>query len=320
MARLGLCRDQRAVRTCRVHEAGEQEPPVRGAEQRVDGMLRMGHETHDVARLVDDSGHVSERTVHVLRVPQHDLTAGGELHEGPPVRIPGAVAVLDGDYELLPRYAPPEEDARGVVDTHGRVTADELELPVRTEDAGEETGLAEDLEPVADAEHRPTSNGELADYRHEGREARDRAGAQVVAVREASRKHDGRGLGWQLGVRVPDELRLGANRTQRPRSVVVVVRAGKDDDGDDRLVGHSSSRISKLSIRGLARSSVHMRSICERASSAPSASTSRSTTRPTRALETSNPSFRNDCRTASPCGSRMPSFGRTRTDALTGRS
>ena len=47
-------------------------------------------------------------------------------------------------------------------------------------------------------------------------------------------------------------------------------------------------------------------------------STSTSTSRPTRAPETANPSVRSASPTASPCGSRMPSFGRISTVAFTG--
>ena len=53
------------------------------------------------------------------------------------------------------------------------------------------------------------------------------------------------------------------------------------------------------------------------ASCGEAASTSRSTSRPTRAPPTEKPSLRNDPCTASPCGSRIPSFGLTRTVTLT---
>ena len=92
-----------------------------------------------------------ERAVHVLGVAQHDLPAGRELDERPLVRVPGALAVLDGDHELLPELAAAHEDAVDALDVERRVSTDELELPVRTQDAGQQARLAQDLEPVADA-------------------------------------------------------------------------------------------------------------------------------------------------------------------------
>ena len=54
---------------------------------------------------------------------------------------------------------------------------------------------------------------------------------------------------------------------------------------------------------GLASSCSHIRSTCARASSGSAASTSRSTTFPTRAPETENPRCSSAASTASPCGS-----------------
>ena len=85
-----------------VDERGKQEPSVGRSEQRIDSVLGMGHEPHDVAGLVDDTGHVAQRAVHVLGVAQHDLATGGELDERPLVRVPGTLPVLDGDDEPLP--------------------------------------------------------------------------------------------------------------------------------------------------------------------------------------------------------------------------
>jgi len=61
---------------------------------------------------------------------------------------------------------------------------------------------------------------------------------------------------------VPHELRLAAHSLESPRRIPIVVRPGKDDDRDEGSIAHESSIwISKLSISGFARRSVHMRSI-----------------------------------------------------------
>ena len=98
---------------------------------------------------------------------------------------------------------------------------------------GKQPGLAEDLEAVADPEHRPAVGGERGDGSHHRREARDRSAAQVVAVREAAGEDDSLDFG-KLRVGVPDEDGLGAEALERERRVAVVVRAGEDDDGDAR--------------------------------------------------------------------------------------
>ena len=95
--------------------------------------------------------------------------------------------------------------------TQRHVAADERERRVRPQDAREETCLAEDLEPVADPEHGAALVGELGDGVHRRREAGDRARAEVVAVREAAGEDDGVDP-RELGLGVPDELGLGAER------------------------------------------------------------------------------------------------------------
>ena len=67
---------------------------------------------------------------------------------------------------------------------------------------------------------------------HDRREARDRAGAQVVAVRKAAGQNHGVGAA-EIGVLVPDELGLLAeDLAGRVPGVAIGVRAGKNDDGE----------------------------------------------------------------------------------------
>ena len=128
--------------------------------------------------------------VHVLGVAQHDLATGSELDERPLVRVPGTLPVLDGDDEPLPEAAAAHEHAVHALDFECRVSTDELELPICAQDSGQEARLAQDLEPVADAQHRASARCEGADGVHDRSDAGDRARAQVVAVGEASRQDD----------------------------------------------------------------------------------------------------------------------------------
>src|SRR5206468_3902719 len=83
------------------------------------------------------------------------------------------------------------------------------EVGVANECAWEEAGLAEDLKAVAASEDRAALGREAAKLLRTGRELRDRAGAQVVAVAEAS-GDDRRVEAPQIYVLVPLNLRLDA--------------------------------------------------------------------------------------------------------------
>ena len=66
----------------------------------------------------------------------------------------------------------------------------EAQVGVGQQRAGQQMRLAEHLEAVADPQHEPAVAGELDHRLHRGREAGDRAGAQVVAVGEAAGDDD----------------------------------------------------------------------------------------------------------------------------------
>jgi hypothetical protein len=64
--------------------------------------------------------------------------------------------------------------------------ADVLEAGVAHERAGQQAGLGEDLEAVADAEDQAAAGGKPLDRLHDRRKAGDGAGAQVIAVGKAA--------------------------------------------------------------------------------------------------------------------------------------
>src|SRR5581483_10746520 len=99
---------------------------------------------------------------------------------------PAALAVLHGDRQPLSGLAVRRERRVRPLHAKTHVPTNEPQRRIRTEDAREQPGLAEDLEAVADAEDRAAGVGERGDRGHDAREARDRAAAQVVAVREAA--------------------------------------------------------------------------------------------------------------------------------------
>jgi hypothetical protein len=147
--------------------------------------------------------------------------------------VPAAVAVLHRDRQQLPDLAAGGERRVRPFDGEPDIAADERQRRVRPQRAGQQAGLAEDLEAVADSQHQPALPRELDDRRHRRREPRDRTAAEVVAVREAAREDD-RVNGREPLVAVPRERGLGPELGQRVRRVAVVVRAREDDDGNAR--------------------------------------------------------------------------------------
>jgi hypothetical protein len=94
----------------------------------------------------------------------------------------------------------------------------------------QQAGLAQDLEAVADPEHRATLASEGDDVLHDRREARDGSDPQVVAVGEAA-GDDHRVDVLQATVGVPQQHRLPHPRGRELR-VDVVARAREADDAE----------------------------------------------------------------------------------------
>jgi phosphoribosylformylglycinamidine synthase I len=119
------------------------------------------------------------------------------------------------------RHRPEPPDVRDL--------AHELERAIRQQRARQKTGLAQDLEAVADADHDTAAPRVLGDRVHDRRHPRDRAAAKIVAIREPAGQHD-RVAGPHVAVLVPERHRLVAQDALRHAQVVpIVVRPRKDD-------------------------------------------------------------------------------------------
>ena len=107
-----------------------------------------------------------------------------------------------------------------------------LEVGVAEEGAGEELGFAEDLEAVADAYDGLAFFGHAADAVHDGGEAGDCAGPEVVAVGESAGE-DGEIVAGEVAFGVPDVVGLGVEDVgDDVVAIGVAPGAGEDDDGD----------------------------------------------------------------------------------------
>jgi hypothetical protein len=98
---------------------------------------------------------------------------------------------------------------------------DEAQARVPGERARQQVRLAEDLEAVADAEHRQSRPGRGDQLAHHRGEPGDRAAAQVVAVRETPGE-DHRVDAAQVTVRVPEPDRLCPRVPHRAGRIGVV--------------------------------------------------------------------------------------------------
>ena len=127
-----------------------------GADERLDGVLRVRHEADDVAGLVGDAGDVAERAVGVARptVAEGDPALGLQLVERVLVGDVPAVHVLQRDVDLLAGRVVGGPGGVRVLHPQLLVAADEVQVVVAEHRAGQQVGLAEDLEAVADAEDR----------------------------------------------------------------------------------------------------------------------------------------------------------------------
>src|SRR6266571_427937 len=186
-------------------------------------------------------------------VPGHHPAAGLQLVEHGRIGDVAPLAVLDRDQQLLPRPVLRRPGAGGGLDAQRLVAVAEVQVRVADQRAGQQVGLAEDLEAVADAEDRQAGLGGGHDRAHDRREPGDRPAAQVVAVREAAGQ-DHRVDPPQIRIVVPERYVVGTAPADRPAGVAVVQRARERDDPDPHAVPSSTTCSVKSSITGFASS------------------------------------------------------------------
>src|SRR5690606_7374648 len=181
---------------------------------------------------------------------------GLQLVQRPPVGHVAAVHVLQRDVDLLAGRVVGGPGGVRVLHPQLLVAADEVQVVVAEHAAGQQVGLGEDLEAVADAEDGQARLRLLDDGVHDRRETGDGPGPQVVAVGEPAAQHHGVDL-LEVLVLVPERHRFGAGQADRAPAVAVVETAGESDDANTS--GHftasatSSTRTVKSSITVLAR-------------------------------------------------------------------
>ena len=194
-------------------------PPV-DAHVRVDGVLGMRHQADDVARLVADAGDRVRccRSRCARRRSRRRARSSGTR----PARRPRCGAdrprgatncpspCLTGTRSTSPGDETRRERRERGLDADVDPPADEPELPVPDQRAGQQPGLAQDLEPVADPDDGPAALGERPHLVHDRREPRDRAASA------GSRRRRSRRAGSRRRRRGDRDRRARARRPRRP--------------------------------------------------------------------------------------------------------
>src|SRR5712691_3977384 len=310
----------------RFDDALEQPAPVLAAEHALAEPLRVRHHADDVAARVGDAGDVAERAVRVrarraarsvrVAIAEGDLAFALQPLQPFRIDVVVAVAVADGHADDLAPGVLARPGRHRVLHLEVHVAADVLQGVVAPHRPREHPRLEQDLEAVADAHHVAAPPGELAHLLHHRGEARDGSGAQVVAVGEAAGEHH-HVRAAQVAVLVPDVSRGAPQHVLGDVvDVVVAVRAGEDDHGEEHQAG-SSIRYSSMTV--LARSFSHMEVRRSRARRGSFSSRSSSMIFPSLTPWTSpNPSEARARPTAWPCGSSTERFRVTTTRAFMG--
>jgi hypothetical protein len=191
----------------------------------------MRHQSQHVALLVQDSGDGARRAVGVGRVVDRAVLAAiaesDQAFAFEPVErvLVGeiiAVVMRHRHADHLAGVVAPRVDALAGLDAQMHVLAVEAQRLVGEQHARQQAGFGDDLEAVADAEHRRARLGARLDFAHDRRMRCHRAAAQVIAIGKAARNDDQVGLG-QVAVAMPDFERLSPRGA--PQRVVHVLLA-----------------------------------------------------------------------------------------------
>ena len=172
-------------------ERAQQHDAVARSDDRVAGTLGMGHESHHVAGFVGDPGDVVEASIGVVDVAQDHAVFVAE-----PTQCLGIAHVVA--FEMVDRHPQhgagrrqPGEHRRDVSTRSSTVSHRNVRPDVLLQRAGQQPGLGEHLEAVADADDRTTGRREVGRRRSSpARTARSRrsAGSRRARTRRARRR------------------------------------------------------------------------------------------------------------------------------------
>src|SRR5262245_61320369 len=208
----------------------------------------MWHQADDVALFAAKPGDVGNRSIGVrvisrnplhVCVAKHDLAVS--LEPGNNVRLSVVIALTmrDWDAKDLPRGAGGSEWRICMLHLDQHMLALVFQAAVTKHRTWKQAGFEQHLKTVADAKHGAARRRKLLHLRHDGREARDGAGAEVVPVRKAAWEDD-HIRAFEAGLLVPDVIGLLAENVLRSvMRVVVAIGSGENDDSELHAVTSS---------------------------------------------------------------------------------
>jgi len=201
----------------------------------------MGHQTGHISGRTGDSGDAVTRTIGVGAVPEKNLAIAFDLLELVRVEKESSFLMGDGKDDPGARGKQGGEGSVDPVDDQIFFLANKCPVPVRQEDPRQKTGFCQNLEPVADAQHRKTLISIVDDEIHHRGLGGNGSGSQIISIRESS----GKNQGGETGIRPfpmgdPDRVETGDQCDGFP-SVEIAVCSGEADDSDAKLSGHERS-------------------------------------------------------------------------------
>ena len=124
-------------------------------------------------------------------VSKHNLLVAVQLGESCFVAEIVAFHVADGDGQHFALMAGAGKRSFRVLDPYLDRFADVLQPDIAHQGSGQQAGLAQNLEAIANPQHQSAAGGELPHRFHHRREFGDGAGAQIVAIGESAGHDDG---------------------------------------------------------------------------------------------------------------------------------
>ena len=218
----------------------------------------MRHQTENIPFAVANPRNVLDRAIWicfgndvalVVRVTQNHLFIGVQLMQRLRVSKKTALSVRHGQAQKCSFRTPVGEWRIIYLNACGDHVTNKPERAVSHQRARQKTGFAQYLEAVARAEHE-LAGARVADHRlHYGRKSSDRSTAEIIAVRESARQHDGIEI-IERSFLVPDVFGLQSiNPINRRDTILVAVGTGKLNDG--KVHGDLNARLRlRVSPRG----------------------------------------------------------------------
>src|SRR5882762_5581598 len=199
----------------------------------------MGHEAGDVALAVADASDIANGAVGIAgavvgtvgrRVAKNDLAIFLEVGERGFITVVIAIGMRDGKLEDLSLLRGVGERRVRLLDADVYVAADEAQAAIAHHRAGEQAGLAQNLEAVADAKYHSAAVREFFDGLHHRRKPRDSAGAQIIPIGKSAGQDNGVAI-RQIFRLVPDKFDgLPQNVADGVKRVMIAIGPGKNYD------------------------------------------------------------------------------------------